>query len=273
MPVPSTTTTKLAQLINPQVMGAFIARKIEAKLIFTPIAVVGHELVGRAGDTLTMPKWNYIGKAVDVGEGEDITLRKMGQTSTTVTVKKAGLGVQITDEAVLSGLGDVIGEAENQLAESVADKINADCLDTLLGATTLVHTTSTSGKIDANDLVNALVKFKEDIDVNTVLYVSPTSYGQLRGLAQWETVAQGQKWITGQVGQLMGCSVVVTNSLEDKSKFLLCRAGCLGIQMKREFMLETDRDIITKSTIITVDKHYVSYLRDELLVLVGTIKA
>ncbi|MBP3906005.1 MAG: N4-gp56 family major capsid protein, partial [Peptostreptococcaceae bacterium] len=109
--------TKLAQLIDPEVMGAFIERKLEAQFKFAPLAVVGHELQGRPGTTLTMPKWGYIGKAEDVAEGEAIPVEKLGQTSTEVSIKKAGKGVEITDEAVLSGLGDPIGEAERQLAE------------------------------------------------------------------------------------------------------------------------------------------------------------
>jgi hypothetical protein len=32
--------------------------------------------------------------------------------------------------------------------------------------------------------------------------------------------------------------------------------------MKRDTLLETDRDIINKSTVMTVDKHYVVYLYD-----------
>nr|DAZ49274.1 MAG TPA: capsid protein [Caudoviricetes sp.] len=264
----NTNATKLAELINPEVMGAFAERKLEAEFKFAPLAVVGHELQGQAGDTLTIPVWGYIGKAEDVEEGAPIPISKMGQTKTTVKVKKAGKGIELTDEAVLSGLGDAVGEGEKQLAESILDKVNKDCFDALMGTTTLQHTTT--GALNADEVADALVHFKEDVHEGQVLFVSPKRYAQLRKDPAWVTVLAGEKFISGQVGEIMGCSVVVSNTVED-DKALIVRAGALGLELKRDTMIETDRDIIHKSTIVTIDKHYVAYLKDASKVIKVTI--
>ena len=263
--------TKLAQLINPEVMGAFAERKLEAEFKFAPLAVIGHELQGQAGDTLTIPVWGYIGKADDVAEGQPIPISKMGQTKTTVKVKKAGKGIELTDEAVLSGLGDAVGEGEKQLAESILDKVNKDCFDALMGTTTLQHT-ATGDVLNSDAVADALVQFKEDVHEGQVLFVSPKRYAQLRKDPAWVTVLAGEKFISGQVGEIMGCSVVVSNTMED-DKALIVRAGALGLELKRDTMIETDRDIIHKSTIITIDKHYVAYLKDASKVIKVTISA
>lgn len=263
--------TKLAQLINPEVMGAFAERKLEAEFKFAPLAVVGHELQGQAGDTLTIPVWGYIGKADDVAEGAPIPISKMGQTKTTVKVKKAGKGIELTDEAVLSGLGDAVGEGEKQLAESILDKVNKDCFDALMGTTTLQHT-ATGDVLNSDAVADALVQFKEDVHEGQVLFVSPKRYAQLRKDPAWVTVLAGEKFISGQVGEIMGCSVVVSNTMAD-NKALIVRAGALGLELKRDTMIETDRDIIHKSTIITIDKHYVAYLKDASKVIKVTISA
>lgn len=268
----NTNATKLSQLINPEVMGAFAERKLEAEFKFAPLAVVGHELQGQAGDTLTIPVWGYIGKAEDVAEGQPIPISKMGQTKTTVKVKKAGKGIELTDEAVLSGLGDAVGEGEKQLAEAILDKVNKDCFDVLMGTTTLQHTTANSNVIDAGDLADALVQFKEDVHEGQVAFVSPKRYAQLRKDPAWVTVLAGEKFISGQVGEIMGCSVVVSNTMPD-DKVLIVRAGALGLELKRDTMIESDRDIIHKSTIITIDKHYVAYLKDASKVIKVTVKA
>ena len=262
--------TKLAELINPEVMGAFAERKLEAEFKFAPLAVIGHELQGQAGDTLTIPVWGYIGKAADVAEGQPIPISKMGQTKTTVKVKKAGKGIELTDEAVLSGLGDAVGEGEKQLAEAILDKVNKDCFDALMGTTTLQHTT-TAG-LNADEVADALVQFKEDVHEGQVLFVSPKRYAQLRKDPAWVTVLAGEKFISGQVGEIMGCSVVVSNTMAD-DKALIVRAGALGLELKRDTMIESDRDIIHKSTIITIDKHYVAYLKDASKVIKVTITA
>ena len=264
----NTNATKLAQLINPEVMGAFAERKLEAEFKFAPLAVVGHELQGQAGDTLTIPVWGYIGKAEDVAEGAPIPISKMGQTKTTVKVKKAGKGIELTDEAVLSGLGDAVGEGEKQLAESILDKVNKDCFDALMGTTTLQH--STTAGLNADEVADALVQFKEDVHEGQVLFVSPKRYAQLRKDPAWVTVLAGEKFISGQVGEIMGCSVVVSNTVAD-DKALIVRAGALGLELKRDTMIESDRDIIHKSTIITIDKHYVAYLKDASKVIKVTI--
>ena len=268
----NTNATKLAELINPEVMGAFAERKLEAEFKFAPLAVVGHELQGQAGDTLTIPVWGYIGKAEDVAEGEPIPISQMGQTKTTVKVKKAGKGIELTDEAVLSGLGDAVGEGEKQLAEAILDKVNKDCFDALMGTTTLQHSTSAGDTLNADEVADALVQFKEDVHEGQVLFVSPKRYAQLRKDPAWVTVLAGEKFISGQVGEIMGCSVVVSNTVED-GKALIVRAGALGLELKRDTMIESDRDIIHKSTIITIDKHYVAYLKDASKVIKVTITA
>lgn len=267
----NTNATKLAELINPEVMGAFAERKLEAEFKFAPLAVVGHELQGQAGDTLTIPVWGYIGKAEDVAEGQPIPISKMGQTKTTVKVKKAGKGIELTDEAVLSGLGDAVGEGEKQLAEAILDKVNKDCFDALMGTTTLQHT-ATGDVLNSDAVADALVQFKEDVHEGQVLFVSPKRYAQLRKDPAWVTVLAGEKFISGQVGEIMGCSVVVSNTMAD-DKALIVRAGALGLELKRDTMIESDRDIIHKSTIITIDKHYVAYLKDASKVIKVTITA
>lgn len=263
--------TKLAQLINPEVMGDFIERELTNKLFFAPLAVIGYKLQGNAGDTLSIPTWGYIGKAEDVAEGADIPLTKLGASKTTVQVKKAGKGVELTDEAVLSGLGDPIGQAEIQLATAIAHKVNADCVEALKGTVTLTHSAETAGGFINKDVVaDALVKFGEDVDGTQVLFISPEDYGALRKDPMWVDVSNGEKVISGHVGQLMGCSVVPTVSVE-KGMALIVRHGALGIELKRDTLMEMDRDIIAKSTILTIDKHYVAYLKDASKVVKVTI--
>ena len=113
----ATGTTKLAQLIDPEVMAPMISAKIENAIVATPFAKIDNTLVGKAGDTITIPKYEYIGDAEDLAEGVTADKTKLTTTSAPFTVKKAVKQVELTDEAVLSGYGNPVGETNSQLAK------------------------------------------------------------------------------------------------------------------------------------------------------------
>ena len=120
------TATYLQDLINPEVMADMISAKVEQKVRVVPYAKVDTTLQGQAGDTITIPKFTYIGDAVEVGEGEEIPTRALGVTTDQYTIKKIGIGGEITDEALLSGHGNPVGELTNQMAKSILSKTDFD---------------------------------------------------------------------------------------------------------------------------------------------------
>ena len=131
--------TTMSKMINPEVMGDMIDAKIEALLKITPYAKVDTTLQGVPGDTKTVPKWAYIGDAVDVAEGAEVDLTEMQTSSETFTIKKAMKAVGLTQEAINSGYGDPIGQAEIQLAKAIAGKVDGDVFAAALGALPLCN--------------------------------------------------------------------------------------------------------------------------------------
>jgi hypothetical protein len=53
----SANATKIADLINPQVLADMVSAELPNAITFAPLATVGTRLEGRAGNTLTMPKF------------------------------------------------------------------------------------------------------------------------------------------------------------------------------------------------------------------------
>lgn len=171
--------TKLNNLINPEVMGAMIGAKIDAQLKLTPYAKVDTTLVGVPGDTKTVPSWNYIGDAEDVAEGAEVGLTTLTASSTTFTIKKAMKAVGITQEAVNSGLGNPIAQAETQLAKAIAGKVDNDVLDAVYTGKN-VYAASTLAAIAYGGLVDAIAKFEDEEDgIDKVLFIHPAQEATL----------------------------------------------------------------------------------------------
>ena len=259
--VSTTNGTYLANLVNPQVMADLVQKKLVDNFKFAPLCEIDSSLSGVAGSVLTLPSYNYIGDATTVAEGTDIPIAQLVEGSTSATVVKAGRGVQITDEAVLSGYGDPMGQAVNQIALAIGSKQEADILTVMRGVNSAMTHTATS--FDADAIVDAQVKFGEDMDEQKVLLVSPKNYGILRKSNAWIPASDigADTVIKGVVGMVQGCEVVPSNRVGDKEAFIV-KKGAIRLLEKRGVEVETDRDIINKSTVITADKHYVPYLYD-----------
>ena len=172
--------TMLNNLINPEVMAPMVSAKLPKAIKFSVIAGVDNTLTGVAGNTITVPKYAYIGDAEDVAEGVAMGTTVLTASTTTVTIKKAGKAVEITDEAILSGYGDPVGEITNQLAMSIASKIDNDCLEALYGAKLVYN--GTDAKIAYTGLVNADAMFGEETEnaLNKLMWINPLQEKDLR---------------------------------------------------------------------------------------------
>lgn len=262
--------TLLANLVNPQVMADLIDKKLVDLMRFAPLATIDNTLEGRPGNTISLPSYSYIGDASTVSEGADIGISQLIEAAATATIHKIGNGVQITDEAVLSGYGDPLGEATKQLALSIASQVDNEFIGVLAAITSpMVHTAATPGTLDFDDVADALELFGEDIEDGSprVLLISPKQYTNLRKTTGWLPASDisADLAIKGSVGMVQGCQVLVSNKLTEASSHenaYIVKPGALRLFMKRGVLVESDRDIINKSTVITADSHFAPYLYD-----------
>lgn len=272
------TTTVLANLIDPEVMADLIEAQLPKAIKFSAIAPIDTTLVGVPGSTLTVPSYKYIGDADDVAEGAAIEYSKLEQTKRTMTIKKAAKGVEITDEAVLSGLGDPVGEGQRQVRMAIASKIDNDILATALKAPLKLTADIDLDLIDKleatfTDAPDAI----EDNNISTtgVLFVSYKDAAKLRKLA-------GQNWtrptqlgddilVKGLFGELLGWEIVRSMKVE-QNQFVAVKPGALKTYLKRDIFAEVGRDMDHKVTKFNADEHYgVAIYNDALLVASTTV--
>lgn len=280
-------TTMIADLINPQVMADMISAKVEKKIVVAPFAKVDTTLAGQPGDTITVPQYSYIGDAEDIAEGVAVGTVKLATTTTTAKIKKAMKAVELTDEAILSGYGNPVGETNNQLAKSIASKVDNDAMDALQKA----QLTSGDGTkaISYAGIVDAVDIFEEEVNSEKVIFVHPKQVTELR--KDPDFIARdkygNQVMIDGEIGMVANCRVVPSKKvpLDNEKAFYKNPivklqndaeteedAAALTIYLKRDTNVETDRVSLSRKTDISVDKHYTVALSNSSKVVIAKFK-
>ena len=279
-----TNGTKLDNLINPEVMADMVSAKADKKVRVLPYAKVDTTLQGQAGDTISLPKYGYIGEAVEVAEGEDIPVRQMSVSSKQYTIKKAGVGGVLTDEAVLSGYGNPVGELTNQMATSIAGKCDTDAYEELVKAPTIYNGSSV---ISYNEIVNAIDLFEEETNTEKAMFVHPKQATQLRLDPNFIDKSKygNEVMIDGEIGMVANARIVSTKKVRvDGGSYLNPivkleedtetedASPALTVFLKRDTNVETDRIARNRTTEVTGDKMYVVALTNETKVIVAKMK-
>ena len=278
----ATGTTKLAQLIDPEVMAPMISAKLSSAIVATPFAKIDNTLVGRPGSTITVPRYEYIGAATDLAEGETADKTKLGTSSKEYTVKKAVKQVELTDEAVLSGYGNPVGETNSQLAKAIAEKVDNDVMAALKGAQLTFNAT---GDISYDNIVDAIDALNEEENVEKVMFIHPKQVSTLR---KDDDFISNDKYnnnviMRGEIGMVANTRIVVSKkAINDAGTYYLNpivelkpesqtgdESAAVTIFMKRNVNLETQRELGNYTTLIGVDEHYVVALTDESKVVVA----
>lgn len=280
-------TTKLGNLIDPEVMAPMISAKIPNAIVATAFAKIDTTLEGQPGSTITVPYYKYIGDAEEVAEGVEQGTAQLTTDIDTYTVKKIVKDVELTDEAVLSGYGNPVGETNNQLAKAIASKIDNDVMDELKGAQ-VSKTFDTD--ISYDNIVDAIDLFAEEENVDKVMFIHPHQVSTLRKDANFisNDKYNNNVIMRGEIGMVANTRIVPSRKAINEAgtqylnPIVQLRAesqtgdeerAAVTIFMKRGINLETERKVKGKKTLISADEHYVAALTDESKVVVAKFPA
>ena len=208
------TTLVNGDVFDPQVVSDMINAKVAKKAVMTGYIKVDGTLQGVPGSTVTVPRWGYIGEAVDLEEGQPIDTTKMAFTTAQYGIKKIGKGVMLTDEAQLSGYGNPMGTATNQIAMSISEKLDNDRVEVLYESKNIVDASTAAIKYSA--IVDGVDMFGEEEDSKKVILIHSKQKTQLRKDADFLSADKFGPGVmmNGAIGRIAGCDVVVSNKVK-----------------------------------------------------------
>lgn len=208
------TTLVNGDVFDPEVVSDMINAKVAKKAVMSGYIKVDNTLQGVPGSTVTVPRWGYIGEAVDLAEGQTIDTTKMAFTTAQYGIKKIGKGVMLTDEAQLSGYGKPMATATNQIAMSISEKLDNDRVAVLYESKNVVDASSAAIKYTA--IVDGVDAFGEEAESKKVILIHSKQKTQLRKDADFVAADKiGTELLTnGAIGRIAGCDVVVSNKVK-----------------------------------------------------------
>lgn len=273
-------TTLSTDLYRPEVWAALARKEYTGKLVVgtSPAVLTDDTLVGQPGDRIRMPKWMLLADTAfaDLSENVAMVPHKLTQESSQVTIKEAGMAVEWTDTADLTGIGNIQDEALTQFGDLAARKIDTDLIAaaTQVIAGGITYADGTAATASAPKTANApggftwativdisLTAFGDDFDPSQFagLYIRSEQAATMLKDDDFIRAAQGQGSNSivnrGLLGTYMGLSVYLTNRLAS-NKALLLKNRSLGLFYKRRPIVERDRDILRRSTVTTTNVHY-----------------
>lgn len=255
--MPATTTSNV---IIPEVLAAMIAAEIPGQLALagSDAVTVLDNLKGGPGNTIKIPRWGTIGDFTEVAEGNAMPVVNIAATAATATVKKFARGVEVTDEALLASYDDPLKEVARQFARYAARAADRELI-VAAETTTLQHTAT--GTITLNDIIDAIGKWN-DASVNiSGLVVHSKVYRDLIKLSEFKTLTQKADQVIerGVVGMVYGVPIRVSDSITTVAgspntyRNLLLKKNAMGLWYQRNMNVETERDTIKRTTVITAD--------------------
>lgn len=241
--------TTSANLVKGQIFAEGVQAKLVNKLVLDPIVRMDNLPAGAKGDEITLPKYAYIGDAIEMIEGTPLVPALLSQSTAKVPINQYGKAVEITDRAVNSGIGDPVGEAEDQVVLSIQSKMQVDKFAALDTATA----TETVAAIDNAGVATIVAKFGEDQEGTLYLYVNP---------ADWASALSTDINFGKLIKEVYDVEFVPSNRTPAGTVYAV-KDEALGVFVQSGVDVETDRDILVKSTVIAADTFAAIYLRDE----------
>ena len=262
-------------VIVPDVYAQLVRDKIAGKVKVAQFLVNLGDLHGKVGETLSMPKWSYIGDAKDWNIATPMDVTQMKQTETKATIKAIQApAVKVADYDDEVELGNAIEEASNQQAIGVARKYDTDAIACAL-TSPLKYQLATKNVVTQDEMISILGLYGDDrdsADFDAIVIHSsfaPSFYKMDMFTSRERTMTKDGSGIAvnGVIGEFLGIPVVLSDRLYDATNqegfILVMKKNAISIIPKENPFAEVSRDASLRQSIIYLSQFYAMALTDD----------
>ena len=271
-------------VIVPEVYASLVREKIAGKCKVAQFLVNLGDLHGKVGETLTMPKWAYIGDAKDWDINTPMDVTQMKQTSTQATIKAIQApAVKVADYDNEVELGNAIEEASSQQALGVARKYDTDAIACALESP-LKYKLATKNTVTQDELIAILGLYGDDrdsADFDAIVVHSsfaPSFYKMDMFVKRDLTMTTDGNGVAvnGCIGYFLNIPVVLSDRLYDATNqegfILVMKKNAISIIPKENPFAEAERNAGLRQTTIYLSQFYaMSLTDDEAIVFAKTV--
>ena len=262
-------------VIVPEVYAQLVRDKIAGKVKVAQFLVNLGDLHGKVGETLTMPKWAYIGDAKDWNISTPMDVTQMKQTSTKATIKAIQApAVKVADYDNEVELGNAIEEAAEQQSIAVGRKYDTDAIACAL-TSPLKYQLATKNAVTQDEMISILGLYGDDrdsADFDAIVIHSsfaPSFYKMDMFTSRNLTMTEDGNGIAvnGEIGTFLGIPVVLSDRLYDATNqegfILVMKKNAISIIPKENPFAEASRDASLRQTTIYLSQFYAMALTDD----------
>lgn len=262
-------------VIVPEVYAELVREKVAGKVMVAQACKVLGDLKGKVGETLTMPKWAYIGDAEDIVLGTPMEATNMKQTSTPATIKMiAAPAISVNDYDDVVELGSALDEASKQQSTSIARKLDIDAI-TEGKKTVLQKKIATKNTVTFDEMNAILGLYGDDANASDFEFIAIhsafiPSFLKMDGFVSAEVTftAQGNGiQLNNLLGYFRGIAIVVSDRLYDNTNtegfILAIKKDSIGLIPKESPFTEVARDASTRTNTIFTSQYYAMALIDD----------
>ncbi len=291
--------TTTADLLDAEILAPIVQEKYQDAMVFTPLATIDRTLQGKPGDVLKEATWKQIGPAQAVAEGAKIPVQKGEQGFTQVTVQKYGNGYSFTDESDISRLGSQIQYGTSEIARTIAEFTDNSFMDAALSVKNTLTIDPTVLGIDA--LIGSFNAQKGN-GAYTILCNPQTKLWFDKDILEYTRGSDtgANLVLNGAISGPLGASFFTTNKMKDGQAVVVYsspddikamqefteaeKAGkdpkeletlntgqAFKLLMKRDLLIENDRDKSTQLNTIYGTQIAAPYVQNPSKVLVAKI--